>query len=414
VTNIGGNPANDVIVEFWNGERGTGTHIANRTITVGINQTITPNVTWIIPEGYHTISAYIDPLNLIGELNETNNNATQNISVLRVNITLPPNATVTADTTPGINFSMQDYTTGTLNYTIYVDGSYNGQTALVTDPANVTINLSTLAEGARDIVVRARDALGRIKDSEPVTIIVDLTAPNPQFETQNNTFFSITTPNIFFNITDAVDNVLNWTLYIDGGDDYNGTVVSGVSSNQTIGPLTNGSYVLILQAYDDVGNVANSTPITIFVDQVPPVPSIETANETWFNTGTPGIDFNITDNLDVSLNYTFYVDDNDNLNGTVANGTSSTANLVGLTNGTFVVRLEGTDSANNAANSTPITIYVDTVPPNVTLLFPANDTNLTSTTTTLNFTVIDNMDTVLQCNLTLDSSIIRSNITVNN
>jgi len=606
VTNIGGNPATNAAVEFWDGPRISGTLLRNATVTVAVNATLLVNTSFVISQGYHVINVYVDPSELIAELNESNNNATRNLSTLISNITLPANNTFTTDTTPQINFTMFDFSnTSIINYTIYVDGSPNGQNGSNIDGNFTVLDISVLAEGVRTIVVEATDPLGRRKNSTPLVITIDQTAPVSTFETLNNTFFNTSTPNIFFNITDNVDSVLNWTIYVDGSPNRTGIATNAITTNTTIGPLTNGSYILTLEAFDDTGNIANSTNITIFVDQIPPnitlntpdnnsnftttsvdlnytvidsldntlvcelfldgsqidnrtannntpqvitasglseashlwnvtcvdsalnrdnseirtinvfiapnitlnapannsitsntslifffnvtddtgiencslllnglinltksgvnitnnvennftqtfdiskrfnwsvtcfdntslnvqatsnlrnltvdldnpVPRIETTNQTSFNTSTPSIDFNITDNFDSLINFTFYVDGSFNVNGSVTNGTSSSQSLAALSDGPHVVVLQGTDNAGNAANSTPINITVDTVAPNTTLLYPGNNTNYTVTILELNFTVIDALDPVLVCNLTLDDSIIRSNFNANN
>ncbi|MFC1648667.1 PA14 domain-containing protein, partial [Nanoarchaeota archaeon] len=606
VTNLGGVTANNVIVEFWEGERYSGTAIGNDTITVAVNASVLASVTWIITSGYHSIYAYVDPDNLLEELNESNNNATTNISAIFVNITSPPNNTLTTDTTPSINFTAYDYTTtGILNYTIFVDGTSNGQTGINLDGNSTTIEITALAEGTHLIVVETKDALNRRKNSTGLKIIVDLNPPSPVFVTINETWFNTSTPNIYFNITDAIDSLLNWTLYQGGTPVKNGTATSGAITNQTIGPLGNGTYLLILEAWDEAGNIANSTILTIYVDTVSPgltlnapspgenftstsvalnysatdnldqtlicnvtldssvvnstialngstqvytatgltegthywnvtcldsaynknisetrdfgvfiaptttaltplnntvtkvqnisftfnvtddtgiencslliegvinktkqgsditnggisnitqyfyssqnlewaiqcydntslnvysvtgsynltidllapTPNIETINETWFNSATPSIDFNITDNFDSLINYTFWTNGAFNTNGAVNNGASSSDNLAALGNGAHTLVLEGRDDAGNAANTSTYTIYIDTQEPNVTLLYPGNNTNWTVTTLELNFTVIDNLDDVLVCNLTLDGSNISTNFDVNN
>ncbi|MFH1649723.1 MAG: CARDB domain-containing protein [Candidatus Woesearchaeota archaeon] len=606
VWNIGGNDATNLLVSFWDGYPGLGTLIGNDTINVTYNSSNTASVTWNISAGYHTIWVVADPNEVIGELNESNNNASANISVLSSIITSPPTLTFTNDNTPLINFTLADDTGGSISWSIRVDGSPNGQSGTETDGTAHLLNLSTLSDGNRSIVVRATDGLGRIKDSTPVIIRVDTTAPYPYFNTGNKTYFNTPTPNINFTITDAQDSLLNWTLYLDGASHRNGTAINGSWTNTTIGSLVNGTYVLLLEAWDEAGNYVNSTPITIYVDQIAPnvtlfypsdfanitgtrstqlnytvtdnldpillcnltldasivdtynvtngsirsytatnliegihawnatcfdeagnnnvsdtrtfgiyiaptisllsppditvtnnstvlftfnasdetglqncsilfdgqindtktsaeltnngvsnftvyfsqgrqlswaiqcydssifqmyaingtrnltvdmlapYPVFETQNQSWFNTATPTIYFNITDDFDQTLNYTIFVDGSPDIEGSVSNDFSTSETLSALTNGTHLVIIEAFDDAGNYRNSSTLTIYVDTVAPNVTLLYPENNANLTTRTTELNFTVTDAMSDPMTCNLTLDGSVIRTNFTVNN
>jgi hypothetical protein len=69
-----------------------------------------------------------------------------------------------------------------------------------------------------------------------------------------------------------------------------------------------------------------------------------------------------------------------------------------------------------AFNATPIyTFYIDSTPPNVTLNAPSNNTNVQSGNAIyFNWTAIDSIDLSLNCNLTIDSSVNRSNVASSN
>lgn len=608
ISNIGGSPANNVLVEFWDGLPGSGTFIGNDTATVAVNATITFNISWLINAGYHNIWVATDPNNAIDEENELNNNATTNISVLRSILDISLNNTWTTSNTTEINFTLQDYVGGTVNYTIFVDGSANGQIGTVSDNVSTLLNVTFSSEGIHYIVVQATDNLSRLKNSTALYINYDETNPVPNFETLNGTFFNDTNPLITFNITDNLASTINYTLYVDGTADKNGTINEGISTNINLSTLAEGKYNLTLQGMDQAGNAANGS-IIIFIDQteptinltyppnnndfetttvdlnftvidylddsllcnvtldgtvinesitvanntentrtvsdlsegahywnvtcwdgrdnsniintntsesrifnvfIPPTiilvspdnatwsnnvtntfyfnvsddiglencslmlngvvnetksgvqltnngqnnlsvnglngtydwgiqcydntsyntynlsenrtfyadvdapyPYIETANESWFNTATPQIDFNITDNMDSVLNYTFYVNGSSSTQGTVNNATSDSANLQALTNGTYSVMLEGTDEATNARNSSSIIIYVDTVLPTIQLNSPANGNITSNSTVYFNVTANDNMAPTMDCNLTVDG-IVETNVTANN
>lgn len=80
------------------------------------------------------------------------------------------------------------------------------------------------------------------------------------------------------------------------------------------------------------------------------------------------------------------------------------AALSTVSDGAHTLLVQGTDDAGNSANSSAITINIDTQAPNVTLLEPANDTNLSATSVTLNFTATDNLVSTMMCTLYLDGS----------
>jgi len=103
------------------------------------------------------------------------------------------------------------------------------------------------------------------------------------------------------------------------------------------------------------------------------------------------------------INYTFYVNNSENITGSVANNTPGSDNLQNLHNGTWVIKLEATDDAGNSKNSTSITIYVDTAEPHISLSNPLNNQEINNTRAEFNFTVTDNMSPFMMCNLTISN-----------
>jgi hypothetical protein len=604
VTNIGGVPANNILVEFWDGLPNVGTYIGNDTGTVAVNGSRIYSVLWNITLGYHNIWVIVDPYNTQGELNESNNNATKNISILRSIINSPLNGTASINSNVTINFTLQDFTTGNINYSVFVDGSFNGQNGSVVDNVSTLLNV-TLTQGLHYIQIQARDLLGRYKNSTRVYITIDYTAPQPVINTVNYTWYNYSIPQINISATDNVYTNISYRVYVNGTENINGTITNGTSKFVNLSTLSDGYYVLIMEAWDFLNNTANSTPKyiyvdttkptitlnspgnnanitnrtvqlnftvndnlannatcnitldglivsfptvnisqpyiytannliegthywnvtcmdqalnintsvtnsfnvyiapnitlvspsnnqwsntanntfyfnvsdetglencsiilngvinqtkttaqlvnngtnnftitemisgnhtwsiecydntlyhtysissnrTLYVDLIRPQPNIETLNNSWFNTATPLITFNITDNMALTINYTLFVNGSGNTNGVVTNGSTISVNLQPLQNGTYSVILQGTDLAGNVQNSTPIIIYIDTILPSINLTYPANDTNITASYTNLNFTPSDNMASYLMCNVTLDGNNVGLNINVTN
>ncbi len=600
VTNIGGIPALNFIVAFWDGLPGVGIPIGNATGNLSPNQSAILSVAWNVTTGYHAIWAVIDPADVIGELNETNNEATLNISAILVNITHPQNATVTGDNTPDIHFNVTDFTAGSMDYTIFIDGIANGQSGTVASGSNTTLALSAIVDGVHRIIVQGTDALLRSRNSTSLTITIDTTPPNSTFVTRNGTYFSNGTFNITIRINDTLDRDINYSIFINGTRNATGNATNATNTNVTLNGLTEGYYSLIIEAFDDALNFANSTPIivvvdaqapvvtplspadttifstrnvnisysvtdnldpllactlalnaaqvqaanltnggtqnysavslaegtylwnatcwdgnnvvnqvnniatsvtqsfsvsiapnvtllsppnatitgnattqfffnvsdetgltscsvliegvavdtrlgttltlngvnafnvsglnntvlwgisctdnstgsattitenrTLYVDLVAPQPTILTASDLWFNTSTPNINITATDNFDTIIAWRFFVDGVSNSNGLIPNGTSMLAALTTVSDGAHTLLVQGTDDAGNSANSSAITINIDTQAPNVTLLVPANDTNLSATSVTLNFTATDNLVSSMMCTLYLDGS----------
>jgi hypothetical protein len=604
VSNIGGVPATNAFVEFWDGTPGVGVYIGNYTATVGTNSSAIFSTLWNITEGYHTIYVLADPYNIIGELNETNNNATKNISLLKSIINTPANASLFANSNISINFTLQDFTTGLINYSVYVDNVKNGQNGSVTDNISAIVYVN-VTQGTHGIIIEALDALGRRKNSTIVYVIVDYTPPTPTINTPNATWFNYSSPTINISATDNRVTSINYTLYVDGSPDISGVISNNTPTLVNLTSLINGSYQIMLKVWDDLNNTQNSTikmiyvdtvvpsillnspydgqnfsvrtvvlnytaldnlaPTTIcsinldgvivdtynntnnvsrtytannliegthywnvtctdiagnanisethsfnvyigpsislltpnnntwsnspdnifyfnvsdevglencslifnsvinqtltnvqitnnainnftiigmtsgtylwqvecydnttyhaynitedrtfYVDTINPEPYIMTENNSWFNIGNPKILVNITDNMDTVINYSIYVNGSVNASGTANNATSLNATLNALTNGTYVIILEALDEAGNINNSTSIIITVDSVDPSIILTYPDEGANVTGTSTNLNFTVNDNLASYLLCNLTLDGSTLASNINLTN
>ncbi len=607
VSNLGGVPVTNALVNFYDGNPALGgTLIGNSTATVNPNSSAIFTTRWNITLGYHTIYVAADPYNTVAELNETNNNATITISLLRATINLPLNGTMSSNENLSLNFTLQDFTGGAINYSIYIDNALNGQNGTAQDNVSTQF-IVTFPQGWHRVTVQANDALGRKKNSTGVYVFVDYTPPQPVILTQNNSWFNYSTPTINITATDNLDTNINYSLYVDGIKD-SGTL-GNLSNNSkvlvSLSTLSDGYHQLILEAFDDMNNTANSTPKYIYVDTappaitlsspntsavfttrtvllnytvsdnlattanctitldgsivssprvnisannsytatnlgegthywnvscidqalnantsetrsftvyiapiitlvnpasnawsntanntflfnasdetglancsiiingvinqtkshpqvtsnatnnftvtgmisgiynwsiecydnttyhaynvttnwtlkvdlLPPTVNIETADGSWFATTTPGIKFNITDNMDTTLNYTIYADGVANTNGSIANATSTTKNIAALTNGAHTIIIESFDDAGNYLNSTPLTITVDTIKPAISLAYPGNQTNTTADSIDLNFTPMDNLAPYLYCNVTFDNQTVASNMNVTN
>ncbi|MFC2135430.1 DUF2341 domain-containing protein, partial [Bacteroidota bacterium] len=324
VSNIAGSNANNVFVEFWNGLPGVGAYIGNDTKDILASESELFNVYWNITSGVHNVWVVVDPNNAIAEQNETNNNATVNISALRSTINSPENNTLVSSSKVEINFTLQDFTGGSINYSIYVDGGLNGQNGSVSDNVSSLLNVTLVGESAHTIVVEATDVLGRKKNSSALYISYDQTPPTVNFETLNGTFFNDSTPEIFFNITDNLATIINYTLFVGGVEDGNGSVGVDTSTSVNLSALSEGEYNITVEGEDEIGNSQNYS-IFIFVDLTEPTISlIYPANGANFSVSTVDLNFSVTDNLDELLYCNLTLDDSviqENLS--VSNGSVS-------------------------------------------------------------------------------------------
>ena len=395
VTNIGGTTASNTVVNFYDGDPSTGgILIGNNTGNVVFNNSRIFSILWNITLGYHNIYVVVDPSNLIAELDETNNNASNNISILRATITSPLNNTMTRNSNVTLNFTLEDFTANTLNYSIYVDNVYNGQNGTVNNNVSTDINV-TLTQGLHYIKVQATDYLGRKKNSTAIYISVDYTAPQPVINTVNNTWFNYSNPLINITVTDNFDTNLNYTLYVNGVIDTN--VVGNMSNNSRIltnlSTLTNGYYQLILESYDDLGNAANSTPKYIYVDMIIPAITLNTPiSGDAFNSRSVVLNYSVIDNLAFNATCNITVDGlniaSQNVNTSPSIYYNNTYTLTNLGEGRHYWNITCKDNALNTNISE--TRYFDVyMSPIVSLISPSNNNWSNLANNTFYFNVSD-------------------------
>jgi hypothetical protein len=402
VSNIGGVDAINALVSFWLGNPDVdGVLIGNQTLNVSQNTTVTYSVPWTILEGFHTIYVIADPLDTISELNESNNNGTANISVLRTFIDSPTNNSIFNISELEFEFKGQDYTGGQINYTFLVDGSPSIYTGLVTDNITSFENL-TLTEGIREIVLRVTDYLGRIKTSTPIFLTIDLTPPTPTILTVNNTWFNTTSPQINISLTDNLASNINYTLYVNGTIGASGSLANATSDLVSLIGLSEGLYELILEGEDAAGNKANSSITIIYVDNTSPTISLS----------SPSDGANLT-SRDVLINYTAFdnlapnllceINMNELTLGpfNITEGVLQSYLIENLSEGSHTWNITCADLAGNTNISETRTFNIF-IPPEITLISPVNQTWSPNETNIFSYNVSDDTG-ILECRLYLNN-----------
>lgn len=404
IHNIGGRDASNVVVSFWDGLPEIGSYLGNDTISVNANSSSLAQIEWNITLGYHTIWIVVDPDNLIPELDETNNNASKNISILRVYFNSPQNMTFTNDTTPIINFTMQDFTGGIINYTILVDNTPNGQAGSSYDGESLALELNTLSEGRHSIKVTATDAIGRKKNSTELIIIIDTQAPIVRFETQNSTWFNTTSPIIYFNITDSADYEINYSLFINNTFYTSGASINNTRTNTTLNIFEDGKYNITIQAIDEAGNSANYS-IIIYVDTTKPsINLIYPDDGANFITNNISLNFTVTDNLDTSLTCNLTIDGIVNKSNFEVNSSQMSSTVVtGLREGTHYWNVTCWDNATNT-NTSETRSFNIFIPPIVKLVSPPNNTITNNAYRVFVFNVSDDTG-ITNCSLLLNGQL---------
>jgi len=230
-------------------------------------------------------------------------------------------------------------------------------------------------------------------------------------------YYNSTSNNINFNWTaiDNLDNNLSCNLTINSIVNVTGIASSNnTPTNQSVSGFNDGIYNWNITCIDNASNVNTSETRRFTVDTQLPVIKLDApANNTWQKSGLITFKYNATDaNL---KNCTLYGNfDNtwkaNQTNVTVTSGAQDTINLT-LKNGTYLWNVICYDYAGNSAfNLTNYTVTVDTIRPDITLISPIHYYNSTSSNITFNWTVRDNLDGNLICNLTINNIVNVSNI----
>jgi len=238
---------------------------------------------------------------------------------------------------------------------------------------------------------------------------ITLTAP------ANDSWTNDSTPDFQFTAISDINASFSCELFVDDvGYGINASVLNNtattITANSSLAQGTRSWYINCT----DINGTVKSAVWQLKVDTQAPIPSIETSNESWFSTQTPTINFNLTDNLDSIINYTFYVDGASNVAGTASNATSSSATLSSLSEGSHSLILEATDEAGNSQNSSSYTIYVDVTAPTIALSAPSNGTWTNDSTPSFQFTPVDNLASTLSCELFIDGTAYGKNTSVIN
>lgn len=338
-------------------------------------------------------------------------------TISSVTLSAPDNGTWIPDTMPLFSFTGVTTLNTTISCLVTADGSSVGINATTENSTMTTIPSNTsFSEGSIFWNVTCTDANNSLT-SNTFEVQIDETDPEGQILTpSDNAWITDTTPEISFNMTDNLASVINYTLYVDGNADLNDSDSPDTTIYFNTSSLSQGTHTVLASLVDEAYNNYNTSTISFTVDtSAPSIVNITypDMNETWENDPNLEISFVIIDNLGYNMSYVIYVDDAHNTNGTTSNSTETDANLVTVSEGEHTLIVQGTDEAGNSANSTELTFYIDTVPPNATIFAPGNDTWTTDTTPEIIFNTSDNNATNIFYTVWIDGSSDQMNMSAN-
>jgi hypothetical protein len=330
---------------------------------------------------------------------------------LNVSISEPPTIILNTDNetsfdTGDINLS---YTpsdnTNLSSCSLYLNGAYNQtNSSFVSNGLENNFTLLGLTGGGYTWFVNCTDMIGLTGQSETRFFIVDTFGPNITLHYPNSD--EVGTDNIFFNFTavDDIDESFTCNLSVDSSVVNNSfTTYNGTVTNNTISGITDGFHTWFVNCTDSANNVGSSQ-IFNFTKSTPPLVSLVYPDDGyWFNISSFNLTYIPADDEGFLASYLF-------ING-VYNQTNSTLitkyvdnnfSIINFSDGSYNWTVKVTDihGLNNTVSENR-TFYVDTTKPNLTLNTPMNITYDTNNIT-FNFTVRDNMDEDIECELYLD------------
>jgi hypothetical protein len=281
----------------------------------------------------------------------------------------------------------------------YSNDSYTKNTSL----ASCTTNISgatqvTWAEGKHNVTIWANDSAGN-ENSSKITFTLDTINPNVVITfPSNNT--NISNVNLGINYT-VSDTNLQSCWY--SNDSYK--INSSLSNCENITGVTwaEGLHNVTIWVNDSAGNVNNSK-IYFMIDITPPVVYLKSPKNTTntSSTGSTTFAWNITDyNGAWPKNATLRIWNSSG--DIIRNTTSSYAGVSPDYDGgsiytlpyddIFLWNIYGCDRVDNCNWSAygNFTITRDTIKPNISIVFPLNNTNTTNINLNINYTISDNI-----------------------
>ena len=302
---------------------------------------------------------------------------------------IPPNVTINSPlnqsyTTTTILFNvtaLDEIGMSNVNYTLNNGVTNFTMTNSSTSPTYWTATNSTMAEGSSTAIFYARDTSNNINNTENVTFFIDSINPNVNIVYPlNNT--SWTDINLDVNYTRSDTNLASCWY---SNDTYLVNITLASCGNITTVIWSESQHNVTVWANDSLGN-ENKSSVTFIIDLTNPNINITFPinNTNWSDVN---LDVNYT-RSDTNLASCWYSND------TYLKNISLTTNCNNITSvvwseGQHNVTVWANDTAGNINNS-KISFTIDSIKPDILIVFPPNNTNWTNKNLNVNYTASDN------------------------
>ena len=326
----------------------------------------------------------------------------------------PANLTYTNNDTPAFSFNATSTTNETMNCTLLINGTYEGDYVSATNHTTATINRGTpLDQGAYNWTINCTDTDGSTLSGSS-TITIDTVAPAVVITTGDLNVS--TAPSINFTLDDALSPNATCTLYY-GSSLYNTSVIANGSGTLTPNAIVpDGDYDVNVSCIDLANNTNTSTHINIKVDLSTPTVKLLNAS---FNTTstTPSVTFNYTDAGAAFADCSLYFDGvSVGNNASVSNNTNTVLTASTQTEGIYSVYVNCTDDLSNIGKSaTTIELKIDNTTPAVTISSPLAGAIVYDNTTDIVFSFTDSLSLTASCKVIANGTAYGTNAsTLNN
>ncbi|MHA2099858.1 MAG: hypothetical protein ACW99A_14365, partial [Candidatus Kariarchaeaceae archaeon] len=253
------------------------------------------------------------------------------------------------------------------NYTVYLNGSFTGDTGSWSNAVDITINIDGLAKGIYNFTIVVTDVSGNIvKDTAFVTVI-DVTDPSFSSVPPDKPYSEGTSGNtLTWNATDKYPGL--YQVFRDGsltGDSGSWTNAGLILIN--IDGLAKGVYNYTIVVSDGSGNDVSDTVVVTVVDTTPPI-YVNVPTDLQYSEGLSGntLSWNATDNYPDT--FVIYRNGSQIDTGSWTNAGLIHINIDGLAKGTYNYTILVTDLSGNQYSDTVYVTVIDDKRPEFVLL----------------------------------------------
>ena len=314
-----------------------------------------------LSEGLNTVTATAD--DRFGR-SATSNSIVYDLDTLAPTISIdqPANGLLTDVPTQTVSGSVSD--AHLAGVTVSLPSATDVAATLNGDQTGFSVEV-TLAEGSNPISAQATDQLGLSTDATPIVVVLDTLAPTVTLDPAS---VSALTADGTVTVAGTIQDAHLATLTVNGAAaTITGDPVAGATFTATV-TLSEGANVLVATTVDSLGHASDSNAVDVVRDSTPPALAItEPVSGAGFDSRTIQVSGTVQD---------FHLD------LVSVNGVPATVSGDAATGATFTVTVElpegggdlvatASDTLGQSTTTAPVTVVVDTLPPEVAVDAPA-------------------------------------------